>query len=68
MSRTEVALNKLNDRMKAQVKFFKTHYGKDFAKSEKILGYLYGLEDAGFITEVDRRVIYCYITLGRGKE
>lgn len=63
MSRTEQALSKLNDRAKLQVDFFKSHNGEPFASNDKALGYLYALVDCGVITETERRLIFCYITI-----
>lgn len=63
---TKTALEKLNDKQKLHLGLLKEDYKNNFRIEEtrsRIGEYLCGLRDAGTLTEIERRSLFCYYTL-----
>lgn len=67
---TKQVLNKLPKEIRANIEHYKESYnlfdeGSSYKHEERsrMAGYIHGLRDAGLITETERRILFCYMTV-----
>lgn len=67
---TKQTLDKLPEGIRANIEYYKEAYnlfdtGSHYKDEERsrMAGYVHGLRDAGLITEIERRELFCYMTV-----
>ena len=65
-SKTQEVLDRLPERANKTISRMKAAYNEGWMKHEikqNIIGYIDALEDLHFVTDVERRLLYIYMTL-----